>query len=82
MWENTDQKNSEYGHFSHSVKSRFPNELIFNAFLTNIPSFQDFPKILESIEVNGDMGAKCVDYRCSDVAQNCMETYGLKPSPT
>ena len=36
MWENTDQGNSEYRHFSHSV------------YCSNISSFEKFPDDVES----------------------------------
>ena len=81
MRENADHKTPNTDTFYAVLKSRFPNEIIFNTFRTNIPSFQDFPRILESIEVNGDMSTKCADYHHPNVVQNCMEIYGLKPSP-
>ena len=65
--------------FHAVLNSRFRNKIIFNTFPTNIPSFYDFLRILESIEVNGDMSTKCVGYRYSNVVQNCMEIYGRKP---
>ena len=51
MRENADHKTPNTDTFYAVLKSRFPNEIIFNTFRTNIPSFQDFPRILESIEV-------------------------------
>ena len=35
MWENADQNNSEYGHFSRSVRQD-PGELIFNYSNTSL----------------------------------------------
>ena len=67
--------------FHAVLMSRFPNEIIFNTFRANTPLFQDFWRILESIEVNGDMGTKYIDYRYSNVIQSCMKIYGLKLSP-
>ena len=55
MWENTDQKNSEYGHVSRSTNQRIIGIVVLKKPRVNIRSGVQKPEMLLKLGYNTDM---------------------------